>query len=310
VKRSRIRGAVGVAALGAAAAGLLTQTLLTDAATTTLPLGDRAACAAYSGLPPQWRESPTAGMARIRLADGSQLWMDATEVTTAQFADFVAATGYVTEVERAGGGAVFVQPRSSTDELSPRVWWQPRADANWRRPRGADGPPAAPNEPVTMVTRADAEAYAAWLGRRLPSEAEWEAGARDDGRDDGRDADGRPIANFWQGLFPLRDEAEDGFHGLAPVGCYPANAQGLFDTVGNVWEWTSDDWDGRTQWHGHGNVSAAMAGVTARGEGLIKGGSWLCAANYCQRYRREARHQHEAGVGTVHIGFRTVLHGH
>lgn len=294
------------AALGAAAVGLATAGLLSGQATPIPGLGDRDGCAAYTGLPPQWRSSPTAGMAPVRLDDGRQLWFDVTEVTTAQFADFVAATGYVTELERgAGAGAVFAAPTSATVELGPHVWWQPRPDASWRQPRGADGPPAAPNEPVTMVTRADAEAYAAWLGRRLPTEAEWEAGARGSGRDDGLDERGRPIANFWQGLFPHRDLAEDGFHGLAPVGCYPANAQGLFDTVGNVWEWTGDDWGGESQWHGHGEVPVEAAGGTATA-GLIKGGSWLCAANYCQRYRRQARHRHDIHVGTVHVGFRTV----
>ena len=147
------------AALGAAAVGLATAGLLSSQATPIPGLGDRDGCAAYTGLPPQWRSSPTAGMAPVRLDDGRQLWFDVTEVTTAQFADFVAATGYVTELERgAGAGAVFAAPTSATVELGPHVWWQPRPDASWRQPRGADGPPAAPNEPVTMVTRADAEA--------------------------------------------------------------------------------------------------------------------------------------------------------
>lgn len=234
-------------------------------------------------------------MVRIEPASRSAFWIDATEVTHAQFASFVVATAYVTEAERGRGAALFRQLSSDAPEISPRTWWQYAETASWKQASAH-----ADHDPVSLVTRADAEAYAAWLGHRLPTEAEWEAAAH--GAQE-RDADGKPAANFWQGFFPIEDKAEDGYHGLAPVGCYPANAQGLYDTIGNVWEWTADDWSGDAQAHGHGDIPLSASGAKI---GLIKGGSWLCAANYCQRYRTDARHPQEIDLATVHVGFRTV----
>ncbi len=257
-------------------------------------LGDANACAAYNGLPAGWGQSPDAGMVRVTTTTGRAFRIDATEVTRAQFAAFVDATGYRTQAERGGDVALFEQLAPDAPDISPQAWWRHSRTANWKQ-----AGTRSDHEPVTLVTRADAQAYALWLGHRLPTEAEWEAAAHGARELDDR---GKAAANFWQGFFPIDDRAEDGHHGLAPVGCYRANAQGLYDSIGNVWEWTADDWSGSAQAHGHGAIPGAQASTT----GVIKGGSWLCAANYCQRYRDNARHPQDAALATVHVGFRTV----
>jgi formylglycine-generating enzyme len=211
--------------------------------------------------------------------------IDRFEVTNARFAAFVAATGYVTQAERAGG-AVFTPPRIPGDG-----WWRLDRQASWRHPQGA-GSRAEPDQPVVQVTQADALAYARWLGRDLPTEAEWERAARGGLTDadyswgEAPPTDARPRANVWQGVFPIVDSGTDGHRGLAPVGCYDPNDYGLFDMAGNAWELT------RTAWSG--------------GAAVIKGGSWLCSDNYCMRYRPAARQAADLSLGTNHIGFRTV----
>jgi len=288
-------------------------------------LGTPQRCAAYDGLPPG--DDAHAGMQYIaggRFELGSlrgyteerpqvvremtPFWIDRTEVTNAQFARFVAATGYVTAAERRDGAVVFAQPAADAD-LQAGSWWRLRADANWHRPDGVHD--AIANEPVVDVSYDDALAYAHWLGRELPSEAQWEFAAKA-GRDNEhadralRDAHGHPLANFWQGMFPLADRGEDGYAGRAPVGCFAANPAGLHDMVGNVWEWTADLYrDG----HATGEERAAMAAMPARGTAsrrVIKGGSYLCADNYCARARASSRQGQEADLPAVHIGFRTV----
>ena len=223
--------------------------------------------------------------------------IDATEVTNAQFAKFVKATGYVTDAEKeqpgfsAAGAAVFVMPSAT----SPN-WWQFIEGANWRVPEGPGSSIKGRNfDPVVQVSYKDAQAYAKWAGRRLPREAEWEYAAKAGattlyawGED--LSPDGKEMANTWQGAFPIRNTNADGFAFRAPVGCFPANGNGLYDMIGNVWEWTSSSYQAST------------------GEPIqvIKGGSFLCAKNYCRRYRPSARQPQEAGLPTNHIGFRTV----
>lgn len=294
-------------------------------------LGSRVACEAYGGLPSGWEGDPLAGMVRIgggRFTPGSDagypderplgavdvgdFWIDRSEVTRAQFGAFVAATGYVTEAERAGVAAVFQSPREGAQYAAPMNWWKLLKGADWRHPDGPDAPPAAlDGRPVTLVTLADAQAYASWRGNQLPSEAEWEYAARAGAasRQLGElplDAQGNPAANYWQGVFPLLDTGEDGYAGLAPVGCFAANAFGLFDMIGNVWEWTTDTQWGPLMSHANGDPGQLRAILGAPRRSVIKGGSYLCADNYCARYRAAARERQEADLATSHVGFRTI----
>lgn len=299
-------------------------------------LGGRGRCQAYGGLPPGWRRTPVAGMVRVeggRFVPGStrgyaderpgaavdvpDFWIDRTEVTNAQFADFVAATGYVTEAERgAAVGALFEPPPEEALRPGAADWWRADRGATWRRPDGVAVADTASweRQPVVQVTYADAQAYATWLGRQLPTEAQWEFAARGgvataglaDAGGAPRDAAGRPAANYWQGDFPLQDRGDDGFAGRAPVGCFAANALGLHDTIGNVWEWTRDAYRAQHA-PGGGEPGGCHTSDAAGGEPrVIKGGSYLCAATFCARYRASARHPQDPGQPTAHIGFRTV----
>lgn len=295
------------------------------------PLGSLAGCQAYRGLPAGWEHDPQAGMVLIRggrFSPGSHggypderplaavqiddFWIDRSEVTQAQFAAFVTATGYETEAERSGAAAVFRASEANTDEQSPLTWWHYLKGANWRYP---DGPHShvtvLEQHPVTQVTFADAQAYAQWRGNTLPSEAQWEYAALAGGRslhlgEEPRDAQGRPVANYWQGIFPLINDGDDGFVGLAPVGCYAANAFGLFDMIGNVWEWTHDGQQGLLISHANGDPGLLRGAAGRSSARIIKGGSFLCATSYCARYRAAARERQEADLASAHVGFRTV----
>ena len=220
--------------------------------------------------------------------------IDASEVTNGQFAKFVTETGFITEAEKlqpgfdAPGGAVFSAPTAKNPS-----WWRYVEGANWRHPEGPNSTVEGRElEPVVQVTLNDARAYAKWAGRRLPVEEEWEYAAKA-GSDtiyiwgDERAPNGQEKANTWQGAFPVQNTAADGFGSRAPIGCFEPNAFGLYDMIGNVWEWTETQWgDGQSH--------------------VIKGGSFLCAENYCRRYRASARQAQEANFSTNHIGFRTV----
>lgn len=218
------------------------------------------------------------------------------EVTNAQFAAFVEATDYLTDAERGvlegragAGSAVFLTPNENADTASP---WALMADASWKTPEGA-GSSITGREahPVVHVSKRDAEAYARWAGGRLPSEVEWEyvasLGLPDPSdQSSGAYGDDGPRANTWQGIFPVANLETDGFDGAAPVGCFEADSQSLHDMIGNVWEWTD----------------------TPFGEGThtMKGGSFLCADNFCRRYRPAARHPQDTDFSSNHIGFRIV----
>lgn len=245
--------------------------------------------------------------------------IDRTEVTNAQFAVFVKATAYVTDAERSGEAAVFVPPTPQALYRHPLAWWQLVKGANWRHPSGPGSDIRdKPHHPVVQVTQADALAYANWLGRDLPTEAQWEFAARSapalgESKGGPRDAQGRPTANYWQGNFPLLNTREDGHEGLAPVGCYAPNRQGLYDMIGNAWEWTRDPHTGPRQSHANGdpaqlrpNDSKGDSKGQAPAKAVIKGGSFLCAPDYCVRYRAAAREAQEQDLPTSHVGFRTV----
>ncbi|MGE4305130.1 MAG: SUMF1/EgtB/PvdO family nonheme iron enzyme [Novosphingobium sp.] len=219
--------------------------------------------------------------------------IDRTEVTNRQFAAFVMATGYVTDAERQGEGAVFIQPERLEYGLSdPRGWWHMVKGATWRHPQGPDSSIKSQGDlPVVQVTYNDASAYARWRGGALPTELQWERAARAEQKNArdrhlwARKSDGTPQANIWDGLFPLVNTREDGFAGVAPVGCFSPNGLGLYDTVGNVWEWTRSD---------------------AGSPGPLRGGSYLCSRNYCANYAPAGRQVQEGDLATSHAGFRVV----
>ncbi|MBI1197787.1 MAG: SUMF1/EgtB/PvdO family nonheme iron enzyme [Phenylobacterium sp.] len=261
-------------------------------------------------------------------------WIDRTEVTNADFARFVAATGYVTLAERPldprnypglsgddlkPSAIVFVGAKDPSD--GPGRWWRVIRGADWRHPQGPDSSIAGKDaEPVVQIAYDDALAYARWLGRDLPTEAEWEYAAR--GGLDGapytwgekKFDPARPQANIWEGPFPAVDTGADGYKArTAPVGCFPPNGYGLYDMAGNVWEWTRDwykpglDPTQAVDPVGPTEREAYRPGDPAEHRHVIKGGSFLCADNFCFRYRPPAREAGPTDTGSDHVGFRTVL---
>lgn len=273
-------------------------------------------------------------------------WIDETPVTNAQFARFVAETGHVTLAElppdprdypgmdpamARAGSLVFARTAGPVDLGDPSAWWDFRFDANWRRPLGPESSiDGLEDHPVVHVAYADALAYADWAGKALPTEAEWEYAARGglDGADyawgDELAPGGAMMANYWQGLFPFANQLLDGYERTSPVRAFPANGHGLWDMIGNVWEWTAD-WYAAPALKGKARGKPGCCDLPRNPRGareresydpaspesrigrkVLKGGSHLCAANYCQRYRPAARHPQPIDSATSHIGFRCV----
>jgi formylglycine-generating enzyme required for sulfatase activity len=271
-------------------------------------------------------------------------YMDTTEVTNAAFAQFVAATGYITIAERpidwdslaaqlppgtprppdsllAPGALRFSPPEVVLSLRNHLQWWKWQPGASWRTPQGPgstiDG---MDNHPVVQVALADAQAYCRWRGARLPTEAEWEYAAR--GNLEGRrfvwgDEDpihNHALANVFYGEFPHQNRPDDGYTGSAPVGSYPPNAFGLYDMAGNVWEWCNDFFD-EDYYHTLGtklcrNPEGPSKSFDSRDpwaqRRVIKGGSYLCHVSYCESYRPSARESAAEDTGMPHLGFRCV----
>jgi sulfatase modifying factor 1 len=285
------------------------------------------------------RHYPEEAPARSVAVDG--FWMDVHSVTNADFRRFVAATGHVTLAERpanpedypgaqpallAPASVVFTPPRGRVDLRDHFQWWSYVPGACWRRPRGPGSTVEGLDQhPVVHVSFDDAAAYAAWVGKALPTEAEWERAARGglEGAayawGDELEPGGRVMAKIWQGEFPGENRACDGHDWTAPVGAFPANGYGLFDMTGNVWEWTTDWYEGRRRAPASccavknptGGARAASVDPCMKELAIprkvTKGGSFLCAPNYCRRYRPAARMAQPIDTTTCHLGFRCIL---
>jgi formylglycine-generating enzyme len=265
----------------------------------------------------------------VRTVSVGDFWIDETPVTNAQFARFVRETGHVTLAERAPdpgdypgmdpalvvpGSAVFSPPAEPVVPGADPGWWQIVPGADWRHPLGPeDSIEARPRHPAVHIGHADAEAYAAWAGKALPTEAEWEYAARGglDGADyawgDALHPDGRRMAKTWEGIFPWLNTASPALRYTSPVGRYPANGFGLHDMIGNVWEWTADDYADPERAEGGPKCCGARGAPPQVGRKVLKGGSHLCSPDYCRRYRPAARWPQPIDTTTSHVGFRCIV---
>ncbi len=265
----------------------------------------------------------------LRHVQVAGFWIDPCPVTNAQFASFIDATGYVTEMEQSPdpalyrqadpallvpGSLVFTPPAGPVSLQDYRAWWRYLPGADWQHPLGPDSTlQGREQHPVVHVTYGDACAYAAWAGKALPTEEEWEYAARG-GLDDAIYAWGNEfspggdfVANTWQGRFPWENLALDGFTGTSPVKSFPANGYGLYDVTGNVWEWTRSLFTPQPA-AGKKNCCIPANGLVLDDRRVVKGGSHLCAPNYCLRYRPAARQGQTLDTATCHIGFRCVAY--
>jgi len=270
----------------------------------------------------------------IHTVSVKSFWMDEHEVTNAQFAQFVKETGYQTVAERPldpkdfpgvdpemlkPGSAVFTMPNKVDGLNNPLQWWSYVVGANWRHPEGTNSSIVGKEQqPVVHIAHQDAEAYAKWAGKRLPTEAEWEYAAKTNLYNEEtyywgaeKTEGGKWPANIFQGEFPVKDTGEDGFIGIAPVKSYPANAWGLYDMEGNVWEWCADYY--RPDYYQHSpedDPKGPQDSYDPQEPGAVKrvqrGGSFLCNDMYCERYKAGSRGKGEVNSPTNNVGFRCV----
>lgn len=259
------------------------------------------------------------GEGPVREVDLSPFWIDATTVTVRAFSEFVSATGYLTESERFGWSYVHgsLLSKARRKELEGfRVvgleWWYRVDGASWRKPLGSGGDREMEkwlDYPVTQVSWNDAAAYAAWAGKRLPTEAEWEYAARG-GLVQNRYPWGNELrpggkwrCNIWQGEFPSRNTGEDGYLGAAPARSFKPNGYGLYHMVGNVWQWVADYWSATPHvFQGSPDPKGPPLGENR----VMRGGSYLCHHSYCNRYRCSARTSNTPDSASAHLGFRCV----
>jgi formylglycine-generating enzyme len=287
---------------------------------------------------PEGGREPMADARPIHRVYVDGFWMDKTDVTNAEYARFVKATGYVTVAERkphaedfpgapaeklVPGSLVFTPPSHAVPLDDYSQWWSYVPGANWRHPLGPKSSiQGRDNDPVVQIAYEDATAYAKWAGKRLPTESEWEFAARGGlaGKtypwgDQMRPA-GKWMANTNQGHFPDKDTADDGYAGIAPVAKFPPNPYGLYDMTGNVWQWTSDwyraDYYEQLASSGHiarnpqGPASSLDPDDPSSAKKVQRGGSFLCTAQYCSRYILGTRGKGEVSSATNHAGFRCV----